>query len=94
MDVAEAVATRYSCRAFLPDKPVPESVVRDILQRAARAPSGGNLQPWIVHALAGESNDLPALGDQSARETRSDHPTSPGNHGDPSAILRCRRMKV
>ena len=23
-------------------------------QRAARAPSGGNLQPWIVHAVAGE----------------------------------------
>ena len=54
MDVAEAIATRYSCRAFLPDKPVSESVVRDILQRAARAPSGGNLQPWLVHAIAGE----------------------------------------
>lgn len=54
MDVRDAVATRYSCRAFLPDKPVSEAVVRDILERAARAPSGGNLQPWIVHALAGE----------------------------------------
>ena len=52
MDVRDAVATRYSCRAFLPT-PVPLDIVRDILERAARAPSGGNLQPWLVHALAG-----------------------------------------
>lgn len=53
MDVREAVATRYSCRAFLPT-PVPLATVREILEGAARAPSGGNLQPWLVHALAGE----------------------------------------
>ena len=53
MDVREAIATRYSCRAFLPT-PVSQNTVRDILDRAARAPSGGNLQPWLVHALAGE----------------------------------------
>lgn len=52
MDVREAVATRYSCRAFL-DTPVPEAVVREILEHAARAPSGGNLQPWRVYALSG-----------------------------------------
>jgi len=33
---------------------VPEAVLRDLLTRAARAPSGGNLQPWRVHVLAGE----------------------------------------
>ena len=53
MDVLDAVASRYSCRAFLPT-PVPEATVRDILTRAARAPSGGNVQPWRVHALAGK----------------------------------------
>jgi nitroreductase len=53
MDVFEAVASRYSCRAFLPT-PVPEKIVRDILERAGRAASGGNLQPWRVHALAGK----------------------------------------
>jgi nitroreductase len=52
MDVRDAIATRYSCRAFLPT-PVPLDTVREILDRAARAPSGGNLQPWIVHALSG-----------------------------------------
>jgi len=52
MDVREAIATRYSCRAFLPT-PVPRHIVHDILDAAARAPSGGNLQPWLVHAIAG-----------------------------------------
>jgi nitroreductase len=53
MDVFEAVASRYSCRAFLPT-PIPEATVRDIVERAARAPSAGNMQPWRVYALAGK----------------------------------------
>ncbi len=53
MNVRDAVASRFSCRAFLPT-PIPEQIVRDILEAAARAPSGSNLQPWHVHALAGE----------------------------------------
>jgi nitroreductase len=53
MNVRDAVLARYSVRAFL-DRPVEASVVRDLLATAARAPSGGNLQPWRVHVLAGE----------------------------------------
>ncbi len=53
MDVRDAVASRYSCRAFLPTA-VPRAFVREILDRAARAPSGGNIQPWRVYAIAGE----------------------------------------
>ena len=52
MNVAEAVAKRFSARAFLERVP-DEAVVRRILERALRAPSGGNLQPWRVHALTG-----------------------------------------
>lgn len=54
MKVTEAVATRMSCRAFLPT-PVPEATVRTILDAARQAPSGGNLQPWRVYALAGDA---------------------------------------
>jgi nitroreductase len=53
MHVRDAIASRYSCRAFLPT-PVPEKVVREIIERAARAPSAGNMQPWRVDVLAGE----------------------------------------
>jgi nitroreductase len=50
MDVSEAIETRRSVRGFL-DTPVPEAVLRRVLQRAARAPSGGNLQPWRLYVL-------------------------------------------
>lgn len=53
MDVFEAVASRYSCRAFLPT-PVPHIIIREIVERAARAPSAGNMQPWRVYAIAGQ----------------------------------------
>ncbi len=54
--VSHAIATRRSVRAFRPD-PVPEDVVREILARASRAASGGNLQPWKVCVLAGAARD-------------------------------------
>ena len=63
MTVSEAVEQRVSIRAFL-KTPVPREVVRDILVRAARAPSGGNLQPWRVYALTGAP--LAKLKDQVA----------------------------
>jgi len=53
VNVSEAVASRMSCRAFL-ETPVPGATVREILDAARRTPSGGNLQPWWVYALAGE----------------------------------------
>ncbi len=52
MDVFEAVDSRIACRWFL-DKLVAPHIVRELIGRAARAASGGNLQPWQVYALAG-----------------------------------------
>ncbi len=60
MHVRDAVASRYSCRAFLPT-PVPEKIVREIVELAARAPSAGNMQPWRVDVIAGSK--LEALKD-------------------------------
>ncbi len=54
MSVTEAVEARHSIRAFL-DKPVSEATLRDILDVARKAPSGGNLQPWRVFILSGSA---------------------------------------
>ncbi len=54
--VTEAIQTRRSVRDFLPD-PVPEATVREILEIASRAASGGNLQPWKVNVLSGAARD-------------------------------------
>jgi nitroreductase len=50
--VDEAIASRRSVRAFLPD-PVDEEAIRAILTIAARAPSGTNMQPWRVYVTTG-----------------------------------------
>lgn len=54
MSLVEALSTRRSVRAFLPD-PVDPSVLAAILTQSARAPSGSNIQPWKAHVLTGES---------------------------------------
>ena len=50
--VDRTMAARRSVRAFLPD-PVPRDTIAEILEVAARAPSGVNTQPWKVHVLTG-----------------------------------------
>lgn len=52
--VTQAISSRRSTRAFLP-RPVERSLVEELIGVAARAPSGGNLQPWFVDVLAGEA---------------------------------------
>jgi nitroreductase len=47
-----AILSRRSVRGFRPD-PIPREVVEHLLDVAARAPSGSNMQPWRVVALAG-----------------------------------------
>ena len=56
MHVDDAIRSRKSVRRFLPT-PVPAATVRHILEVAARAPSGNNVQPWRVYAVTGEARD-------------------------------------
>ncbi|MES1203385.1 MAG: nitroreductase [Pseudomonadota bacterium] len=56
MSVSEALKARTSIRAFKSD-PVSEALVREILDAARFAPSGGNVQPWRVIAVAGAARD-------------------------------------
>ena len=50
--VDQAIASRFSVRAFL-SKPVPRQKVEHILEIAAWAPSGTNMQPWQVYVVSG-----------------------------------------
>lgn len=54
--VSEAIDTRRSVRAFLPE-PVPQEMLRELVERSTRAASGGNLQPWRLHVLSGAARD-------------------------------------
>jgi nitroreductase len=55
--VDAAIESRFSCRAFLRDKPVPRALIEEILALARRAPSGTNCQPWKVYVLQGTARD-------------------------------------
>ena len=76
MNVSEAVASRRSVRAFLPT-PVDGRVLREILEKAARAASGGNVQPWHLYVLGG--TDLETLREQM-RETLAKGPSEPTDY--------------
>jgi nitroreductase len=52
MSVKEAIAARKSIRAFL-ETPVSNGLLEQLLQAAARAPSGGNVQPWRIYVVNG-----------------------------------------
>jgi nitroreductase len=54
--VDQAITSRMSARAFTA-QPVPREVLTQLLELAARAPSGTNTQPWKVYVLQGQSRD-------------------------------------
>ena len=54
MDVTEAVERRFSVRQFTAE-PVDDELLRGLVEDAARAPSGGNLQPWRIYVVNGAS---------------------------------------
>lgn len=91
MNIDEAIKTRVSIRAFKPD-PVPEQIVRDILDVARFAPSGGNLQPWKVIAVSGAERDaVVALAQANLPGAEDDRPVYPADLWEP---YRSRRYKV
>jgi nitroreductase len=71
--VEKAIASRRAVRAFLPD-PVDPALVRRLLELAAQAPSGTNMQPWRLRVLGPrtraklETALVDALHDPSPRE--------------------------
>ena len=88
MKVSEALKSRITCRAFL-DKPVPEETVRQILEDAKYAPSGGNLQPWHVYVVAGDRlKEFLAI----VAEKQKDSPFGEGTDQEVSG--RCHRDRL
>jgi nitroreductase len=88
MDVFEAVDSRISCRWFL-DRPVDPRIIRDLIVRAQRAASGGNLQSWFVDALTGEPlNELKrraaaAIAGRNPRQFETEYPIYPEKMWEP-----------
>lgn len=71
--ITGAMAARRSVRRFRPD-PVPEELLRQVLEAATRAPTGGNMQPWEFLLVTD-----PALKAALVNETYSGFYSGPGN---------------
>lgn len=54
--VSSVMRSRRSIRAFKPE-PLQRGLVEAILEDAATAPSGANIQPWRVHVVTGAVKD-------------------------------------
>ncbi|WP_371397842.1 nitroreductase [Fretibacter rubidus] len=75
--VSDALDTRITVRKFR-DTPVPEDTLMTIMEQARRTASGGNLQPWQVHVMTGQTlKDFVADGVKYATEGNQDEPTHP-----------------
>ena len=77
MHVEDAILSRRSVRAFLPD-PVPRTMLRRLLEVARYAPSGSNIQPWRVTVLTGDS--LTAYSDALLSAARAGEPRAMEYH--------------
>jgi len=53
MDIVEAIQQRKSTRAFKSD-PVPQKILKEIMELALRAPSYDNTQPWEFAIVTGK----------------------------------------
>jgi nitroreductase len=90
MHLDDALRARISVREYTKQL-VPAQIVRDILDVARWAPSGGNVQPWKVIAVAGAEKDtVVALAQQlaSARSEKNEFPPYPANFWEPYRTRR------
>jgi nitroreductase len=90
MHIDDALRARISTRAYT-NQPVSAEIVRDILNVARWAPSGGNVQPWKVIAVAGAEKDaVVTLAKQfaNARSEKNEFPPYPANFWEPYRTRR------
>ena len=72
--MCEAAATRFSCRAFLPD-PVPDDVIAQIVDVARRTASWSNTQPWEI--VVTRPDKTRALAEVLSNLARAQTPAAP-----------------
>ena len=88
MEVSEAVNSRQSIRAFT-DQEVSDELIQRLLEKSARAASGGNLQPWKIFVINNETmiNFLKFQEDWTEPETPS-YDIYPENLSEPYKTSR------
>ena len=92
MDLVEAIKARKSIRGYKND-PIPQEILREILEVATRAPSADNSQPWEITVITGKV--LKDIAETNVAALNSGRPIAPDvTHKPYEGIYRNRQTEV
>ncbi|WP_414930066.1 nitroreductase [Variovorax sp. Root434] len=80
--VVSAIESRFSCRAFLRDKPVARQQIDEILRIASCSASSTNTQPWKVYVLQDDRRDALVEKVCAAHDTTSANSSLTAEYGE------------
>lgn len=92
MDLVEAIQSRKSVRGYK-NNPVPQEVLKEILEVAVRAPSADNSQPWEITVITGRV--LRDIAEANVAALNSGRPVAPDvSHKPYAGLYRNRQIEV
>ena len=80
--VVSAIKSRFSCRAFLRNKPVARQQIDEILRIASCSASSTNTQPWKVYVLQGDRRDALVEAVCAAHDATQADPSLAAEYGE------------
>jgi len=94
VNIIEAIRTRKSIRDFTAD-PVPQHILKKILEIASRAPSAENSQPWEFTVVSGDILDtIRKANIEKLKSKASPHPDLPGKGIPQDSVYRRRQIEI
>ncbi|MGB2688311.1 MAG: nitroreductase family protein [Desulfobacterales bacterium] len=94
MNIIEAIRTRKSIRDFTAD-PVPQHILRKIIEVASHAPSAENSQPWEFTIVAGDILDtIRTANIEKLKSKAPPHPDLPAKGLPPDSVYRRRQIEI
>lgn len=94
VNIIEAIRTRKSIRDFTAD-PVPQHILRKIIEVASRAPSAENSQPWEFTIVAGDILDtIRTANIEKLKSKAPPHPDLPAKGLPLDSVYRRRQIEI
>ena len=93
MHYDEVVLGRRSIRGYKPD-PVPEALIKEVIEMAMRAPSSLNTQPWNFYVIAGEPLDRIRAGNTERNLSGVPESREFRSHGAYKGVHRERQIGI
>jgi nitroreductase len=94
VNIIEAISTRKSIRDFTAD-PVPQHILKKIIEIASRAPSAENSQPWEFTIVAGDILDtIRKANIEKLKSKAPRHPDLPAKGLPRDSVYRRRQIEI